>query len=135
MDIGKIQLNISSDTVCYIILKAHEFHAKEAVTFPEKIRDSENEYDSWQILADHVDDMTFLEIKQVIEDLEPDQKVDLLTLMYIGREDFDIEDWEEARKEARNNIAPRLAEYLFAKPMIADYLSKALSQLGYSCDT
>lgn len=135
MDISKIQLNISSETVCYIILKAHEFHAKEAVSFPEKIRDSENEYDGLQILADHMDDMTFLEIQKIIEDLEPDQKVDLLALMYVGREDYDMEDWEGARKEARNNMAPRLAEYLFAKPMIADYLERALGQLGLSCNS
>lgn len=126
-------LNINPETVCYIILKAKEFQAKEAVTFDEKIPESEYEYDWSQILADHEDDLTYLEIKGVIEDLEPDQQVDLLTLMYIGRGDFDLDEWSAARKQAKDNLAPNLTDYLLSKPLIADYLSKALELMGFSC--
>ncbi|SRR5579885_2328347 len=127
-------LNINPDTVCFIIAKAKEFHAKEEVTFRESIPESEYEYDWSQILADHDDDLTFAEVKHVIEDLEPDQQIDLLTLMYVGRGDFDINEWSDARKEAKSNLAPNLTGYLLSKPLIADYLEKALELLGYSCE-
>ncbi|RDI43382.1 DUF3775 domain-containing protein [Aquicella lusitana] len=126
-------LNINPETVCFIILKAKEFQAKEEVTFNEKIPDSEYEYDWSQILADHEDDLTYLEVKKVIEDLEPDQQVDLLTLMYIGRGDFDPNEWSAAHKEAKNNLAPNLTGYLLSKPLIAGYLEKGLEALGYTC--
>ena|SRR5579862_1213973 len=127
-------LNINPEIVCFIISKAKEFHAKEEVTFSEEIPESEYEYDWSQILADHQDDMTYMEIKKVIEDLEPDQQVDLLALMYLGRGDFDDNEWSAAHKEAKNNLAPNLTDYLLAKPFIADFLAKGLEALGYSLD-
>lgn len=125
-------LNINPDIVYFIISKAKEFQAKEEVTFSEKMPESEYEYDWSQILADHEDDLSYLEVKKVIEDLEPDQQIDLLTLMYIGRGDFDDNEWSAARKEAKNNLAPNLTGYLFSKPFIADYLERGLEILGYT---
>lgn len=127
-------LNINPETVCFIITKAKEFHAKEEVTFSEPIPDSEYEYDWSQILADHADDLSYLEVSKAIENLDPDQQTDLLTLMYIGRGDFEASEWSNAYKEARNNLLPNLTDYLFSKPLIAYYLEKALELLEYSCD-
>jgi hypothetical protein len=128
-------LNLNPELVCHIISKAKEFHAKEPVSFPENIPESEYEYDWSQILADHSDDLTYVEIKKTIEDMEPDQQIDLLTLMYIGRGDFDGNEWSAARKEAKENIrTDSLTDYLLAKPLIADYLAKGLELLGYICE-
>jgi hypothetical protein len=127
-------LNINPEIVCFIIDKAKEFQAKEGVTFPEEAQNSEYEYDMQQILADHADDLTYIEVKQIIEDLDVDQKVDLLCLMYIGREDFIETDWSSAHKEASNNLDTNLTAYLFSKPTIAYYLEKGLESLGYSCN-
>jgi hypothetical protein len=127
-------LNINPEIVCFIIAKAKEFQAKEGVTFPEESPNSEYEYDMQQILADHSDDLTYTEVKQIIEDLNVDEKVDLLCLMYIGRGDFVEKDWSSAHKEAKNNLEPNLTAYLFSKPTIAYYLEKGLESLGYSCN-
>ena len=127
-------LNINPETVCFIIAKAKEFQAKEGVTFEEEAPNSEYEYDMQQILADHPDDLSYTEVKQTIEDLNIDEKVDLLSLMYIGRGDFVEKDWSSAHKEARNNLPPDLTAHLFSKPTIAYYLEKGLESLGYSCN-
>lgn len=128
-------LNVNPDIVCALIQKFKEFSAKEEVTFDETMSDSEYEYDWAQILADHGDDQTFREIKNVIEELEPDQRVDLLALMFIGREDFDSNEWSAARKEAKSNAAlEHLSEYFMSQPLLAEYLSKGLEYLGYSCE-
>jgi hypothetical protein len=127
-------LNINPKVVCFIIDKAKEFQAKEGVTFDEEIPNSEYDYDITQILVDHPDDLSYPEVKQIIEDLDEFQKVDLLALMYLGRGDFSENDWSGAHKEARNNLAPNLTGYLFSKPAIADYLERGLESLSYSCD-
>lgn len=126
-------LAISSDTICQLILCAREFQAKEGVTFPEEIPDSENEYDALQILADHKDDLTLQQASSIIEDLEPDQQIDLLALMYVGRGDFSVEEWEAARSEAKIHLVPNLSEYLFSKPQLPEYFEKGLELFGYSC--
>lgn len=127
-------LNINPEIVCNIILKAKAIQAKEGVSFNEEMPNTEYEYDANQILADHSDDETFLEIKHIIDELEPDQQLDLLTLMYIGRGDFEQNEWSAARKMARDNLGPNLTGYLLSKPLIAYYLEKGLSYLNYSCE-
>lgn len=127
-------LHLNPEIVCGIIDKARLFHSKESVVFDENIPDIEYEYDWLQILADHKDDLSYREVTHTILDLEPDQKVDLLALMYVGRGDFNLDEWTEARKAAKQNIRSHLTEYLFSKPFIADYLEEGLQQLGYSCE-
>lgn len=126
-------LNINPDIVCAIISKAKEFQAKEGVSFDENIANSEYETDPLQILADHNDDLTYQEVANAINNLEPDQKIDLLALMYIGRGDFSANEWSLAHKEAKNNLQPNLTKYLLTKPAIAEFLEKGLEILGYSC--
>lgn len=123
-------LNINPEIVSQIISRAKGFQAKEAVSFSEDLPDTEYEYDWSQVLADHKDDLTFQEVNQVIQDLEIDQKIDLLAIFYLGREDFDS--LEEARKFSRENIQPHLAKYLFSRPLVSDFLERGLKLLGYS---
>jgi len=128
-------LNINTEIVSQLIEKLQEFHAKEEVTFDEIMLNSEYEYDWSQILADHDDDLTLLEIKNAINELEPDQKIDLYTLFLLGREDFEKSEWDLARKEAKSNPnLQRLAEYLIAQPLASDYLRKGLEYLNISFD-
>jgi Protein of unknown function (DUF3775) len=132
--LNRVMLNINPDIVCFIISRAREFHAKEEVTFSEKTPESEYEYDWAQILADHADDLSYIEVKRTIENLDHAQQVDLLALLYVGRGDFTENEWSAAHKEARSNLAPNLTGYLFSKPFIAYYLEKGLESLGYICD-
>lgn len=128
-------LNINSEIVCQIIDKLQEVHAKEEVIFDEKVADSEYEYDWAQILADHDDDKTYIEIKNVIDELEPDQKIDLLTLFFIGRDDYDSGEWNMAREEAMTHtILQHIPEFLLSQPLSSDYLRKGLEYLNLSCD-
>ncbi len=126
-------LEINPETVCFIISKAHEFHAKEQVVIPEE---PNNPGDDWglQVLADHVDDPTFQEIKDTIEDLDQDQQIQLVALMWIGRGDFSGDEWDTAVAEAEQSWTRRTAEYLIGTPLVADYLEEGLAELGYGCE-
>ncbi len=126
-------LEVNPEIVCFIIDKAHEFHAKEQVVIPEE---PINPSDDWalQVLADHEDDPTYLELKTTIDDLEPDQQEALVALMWLGRGDYEVDEWQAALQAAHENHNERTAEYLIATPLIADYLAEGLSLLGYSCE-
>jgi len=86
------------------------------------------------VLADHVDDATYQEFRATVNDLEPDQQHQLVALLWLGRGDYDIAEWDEALAEARRSWTKRTADYLIAHPLLADHLEDALEQLGYSCE-
>src|SRR3569623_2017488 len=130
-------LEINPETVCLVIAKAKEFHAKEAVVIPDETL-SLGEYWARQVLADHVEDLTFLEVGAAIDDLEPDQQIGLVALMWLGRGDYSKDQWEAACTDARAEIEagqmPRTADYLMATPLVASYLAEGLSLLGFVCE-
>lgn len=125
-------IDVNPDTVCFIIDKAREFHAKEQVSIPEAPTSPADDW-AMQVLADHLDDFTYQELRATIHDLDPDQQVCLVALMWLGRGDFLIEEWPEAVETATDAHNARTAEYLIATPLLADYLEEGLSQHGYSC--
>ena len=126
-------LSISPEKVCYIIIKAREFDAKDVVTDPD---DASNPTDDAMIsvLEDHRDDPVVQEIAAAIFGMSEDEQIDLVTLAWIGRGDGSIEDWDEVRAEAARAHNKRTASYLLGMPLLADYLDEALSEFGHLCD-
>lgn len=54
--------------------------------------------------------------------------------MWIGRDTFSIEEWEEALQEAGDSWTKSTADYLIGTPLLANYLEEGLSLLGYSAE-
>jgi hypothetical protein len=129
-------LDINPEIVCDIIQKAREFQAKEGVTFPIDVPGEPSDDTDWlQTLADHKDDLTYQEVIQAINKLEPDQQMTLVALMYIGRGDYTPNEWSEAVAMARETLTPsNVAVYLLSQPLVSNYLEDALAAMGYSCE-
>lgn len=125
-------LDLNSDIVCAIIEKAREFQAQEGVVIPD-LSEEYSEEDYLQILARHKNDLTYQELVMAIDDLEPDQQMSLVALLYLGRGDFSLLEWEDALAAAEEGWTTHTAKYLLAKPHVADYLENGLEQLGYRC--
>ena len=123
-------MDLNPETVQFIIDKAREFHVKEEVTIPEEPLSPSDDW-ARQILADHADDPSYQEIKTTIDDLEPDQQVTLVALMWLGRGDYATEEWDNAIESAKDSWNERTAEYLIGTPLLADYLTAGLDELGY----
>jgi hypothetical protein len=98
-----------------------------------------------EIAADKVGEMILLaremaqdmvgseaEFDGAVEALDEDEAADLVALLWIGRGDFDPEDWEEARETALEEATAPLATYLKAEPQLADHLEAGLELLGRS---
>jgi hypothetical protein len=126
-------LDVNPDTVCFLISKAREFHAKEEVVIPD-MPDSPAEDWGRQVLADHAGDWTYQEFKATFNDLDPDQQQTVVALFWLGRGDFSVEEWEDAVKEAGEEWTTETADYLIAHPLLADFLLEGLELLDYSCD-
>jgi hypothetical protein len=67
-----------------------------------------------------------------IRDLNVDEQVDLVALMWLGRGDGDLDSWKDLHRVAARAHNNRTARYLIETPMLADYLEEALSQFGKS---
>jgi len=122
-------LDLNPDTVRFIVDKARAFHVKEAVTIPEEPLSPSDDW-AQQILADHIDDPVFQELETTINDLEPDQQVSLVALMWLGRGDFAMDEWTDALRQAWESRNERTAQYLIGTPLLADYLLEGLDQFG-----
>jgi hypothetical protein len=130
---GGPMLNINPETICFIIDKARQFHAKEEVSIPEV---PTSPADDWarQVLADHEDDLCFYEVRSTIYDLEPDQMKELVALMWLGRGDYELSEWDMALQDALEVLNLHITEYMLAHPMLAEHLVEGLILHGYSCE-
>ena len=90
--------------------------------------------DAVEQLAPWSTDPTYVDLKNAIDDLEPDQQVTLIALMWLGRGDYSIEQWDDTLQHAAEVIGKTTAEYLIATPLLADYLLEGLNQHGYDED-
>ncbi len=125
--------SINPETVCYVIVKARAYEAKEEVIEPDP--GSNPADDSMiEVLEAYPDDPVFDELKAFIEGLTEDAQVELVALTWVGRGDHGREEWEEAVALARQRHNERTADYLLGMPLLPDYLEEGLAQFGLSCE-
>ena len=123
-------LEISTDKIGFVIVKAREMAAKVAAWDDGATSD----HDAESILEDFSDDATQAEFKEFIRDLNEDEQVSLVALAWIGRGSFAPEELEEALTTARSEHTNRTADYLLGMPLLPDYLEEGLDRLGYSVE-
>lgn len=126
-------LAIALDSVCHIIVKAREFDAQDVETDPESGSNAADDGEV-SILEEHDDDPTRAELVAFIEALDEDEQVELVALLWLGRGDGDLEDWEDLRIQAREARNDRTSAYLLGQPLLADHLADGLSAFGLSCE-
>ena len=125
-------LTIALEHVCFLIVKAREFDVKVEVVEPEPGSNPGDE-DMREVLEDYPDDPVQEELTEFIDGLSYDEKVDLVTLAWLGRDDYTADDWAEVRQQAADAHNNRTAAYLLGMPLLGDYLEEGISLLGLSC--
>ncbi|MCH8685704.1 DUF3775 domain-containing protein [Pedomonas mirosovicensis] len=124
---------VSPETVCFIIVKAREYMGKDVVTIPDPGSNASDDAMS-SVLEDHTDDPSQVELADIIDSLNDDEKIDLVALAWLGRGDDTADNWERLRTEALTaRHTTSTAEYLMGMPMLPDYLEEGLAQFGLSC--
>jgi len=121
------ELELNTETVRNIIDKVHAFHAQDDVSLPdENEEEAVNEDVLMQFATDFAGDPYYQELKSTIDDLEPDQQMTLVALMWVGRGDYSLDEWDEAMDFAEETWTDHTAEYLLGTPLLSDYLLEAL---------
>ena len=125
-----VELSISPEKVVFLIEKAKEFDVKDA---PTKGDPGSNASDDGmiEVLEDHPDDPVLEEISGLIGSLNEDEQIELVALMWLGREDYDAKEWEQAKEDSAAAHNNRTARYLAGTPLLADFLASGLDKLGY----
>lgn len=125
--------DISTEKVCFIIVKAREFDVKVA---PEELDDGSNATDDamQRILEDYADDPTYEELRSFLAAQSDDELKELVALTWIGRGDYEAGDWDDVLGEVQDVREKHTIDYLLGTPLLADYLEEALSQFGLSCE-
>ena len=122
-------LDLNPETVEHIIARAHQYQTRD------EMREEADEEESPDLDALGEDDLqgtedpVYLELREAIDDLEPDQQVSLVALMWLGRGDFSADDWNQALTRAGEEWNERTGDYLVRTPLLADYLTEGLEML------
>ena len=109
------ELGIALDTVCSIVVRAREFDAQEAVV-EEDYGSNPIDEDFRSVLEAYPDDPTFQELQAAIDGLNEDEQSALVALVWVGRGDYDVGQWDEALAVARSRRTGPTSRYLLGDP-------------------
>jgi Protein of unknown function (DUF3775) len=118
---------ISPEKVFFIVSKAHQSDMEAAE--PDLMADFEDD-DAGEGRVGKDTDLT--ELSGFLRELNIDEQIDLVALMWLGRGDGDLDNWNDLRNQAAEAHNDRTAADLIGTPMFADYLEEAMSMFGLS---
>ena len=122
-------LDIAPEKVATVIVRAREIDAKVG-----SWDDAGDDAGTESILEQRSGDATEAELKAFISDLNVDERVSLVALMWIGRGTYEAEELEAAKQVAREESVTPTEDYLIGVPLLADYLEDGLDKLGISVE-
>jgi hypothetical protein len=126
-------LEISSDKVAFVIIRAREFDAD--VTIPDESSSGINtEDDAAANREDRSSDVVRSEIAEFISGLNEDEQADLVALVWIGRGTYSAEEFEEAVEMAKAERTNPTEDYLLGIPLLPDYLEAGLDKMGFTIE-
>jgi hypothetical protein len=134
---GMPELNISREKVTFLIERAREFDAKDLPADTESGSNPADDEDI-DVLEDTTGDPVARELASFIGAMNEDEQVDLVALMWLGRGDGGIEEWNELRARSAERRTtyrrPRreTVRYLLGEPLLGDLLAEGLGRFGYS---
>ncbi len=128
----EIEMELSLDEICRIIIRAREYDAQVPAVDPD---DSSNmaDDDAVDVLEDETNTSVEEELSSAIDDLSEDEQVELYCLMAVGRGDYEASEWEEAKEAVEGEITS-YSEELMQVPALASLLETGLAAFGMSCD-
>jgi|SRR5665213_1829718 len=127
------ELAVSTEKVTFLIEKMREFDVKEESSDPDSGSNGADD-NMIDVLTDNGDDPVVREITGFISAMSEDERIDLVTLMRLGRGDGGIDEWDDLRREAADGDNNRTAHYLLGEPLVSDYLAEGLDAFGLTWD-
>ena len=132
------ELRISTEKVCAVIEAARELAGKVPSTAGDRTTTGD---DSRLVtIEDYSGDVAFdrdgrrREMIELIAGLNVEEQTDLLALIWLGRGDYEIDEWDAAIVEAEARIAARDPDYMIGDAALPQFLGDGLEAFGKSCD-
>jgi hypothetical protein len=131
------ELRISTEKVCALIEAAREVAGKVPSTAGDHTTTGDDS--KLETIEDpeglgEDEDARRSEMIEFIAGLNVEEQTDLLALILVGREDYGIEEWDDAVAEAESRIAARDPDYMIGDAALPEYLGDGLEALGRACD-
>jgi hypothetical protein len=122
---------VDRETLAFIILKAQAF---DALVPPDDPSDASNSADDRAVdaLEDERDNPVGRELRAKIAGLNDDAKAALVALTWIGRGDYDGDEWSDAFTAARERSEAPTTRYLMGIPLLGDLLAEGANAIGIS---
>ena len=127
-------VTIPLQKLAFIVAKAREFDAEVETDGDEAGASNPADDGERAILQDTADNPTLQELRDAIDDLNVDERDELLALVWIGRGDFTADEWNDAVGQARARDDRRDADYLIGTPLLADYVEEGLAAFDLSLE-
>ena len=122
-----VELGISLATVVDIIDLARVGEELDEEGINEDVQDKETPEDDPGEMGES--------LRGLIDDLNEEEQATLIALTWIGRGDYDVAEWAEALRLARErNAGGTAAKYLVETEMLGDLLSEGLAALGHTAE-
>lgn len=148
-------IEMDSDKVCYLVVKMREYE-EEGLIRAEFDQDDEGsdlhlgeegeddgeleDEEGFVALEDQEEDeeeasedSSLEELLGYIQALDEEEQVELIALTWLGRGDYEREEWDDVMDAARERHNDRTAHYLLGIPLLADYLEEGLAAFDLSC--
>jgi len=120
------ELTLSPDSAFAILLKAREYDVKVEQTDPDSGSNPSDD-GGVDVLEFGPGDDTRHELVSAISDLNDDEQRDLIALIWLGRGDFSLAEWNEARQGWSDIGRARTPRYVAEIPLVSDFLEEGLS--------
>jgi hypothetical protein len=118
--------------VCFIIEKSREYVGEEVGAEADDSNPADD--DERVMLTEAAGPSIRRELIEFIRDLDVDEAAAVVALAWIGRDDFQPEEWKIAVAEAKERAEGPTWKYLMEMELLPDYLEDALSAFGRSCE-
>ncbi len=122
---------INTAKVCFIIEKARELLSEDVGTEPDASNPTD---DGERIVLTDANNAFRRELVEFVRDLDVDESAALVALAWIGRGDFEADDWQNAVAAANERREGPTWKYLLGMALLPDYLQGALDAFGRSCE-
>ncbi|WP_310497162.1 DUF3775 domain-containing protein [Sandarakinorhabdus sp.] len=127
-----MDLSVSLETLCRIILRAREYEALIPDTDPDE---GSNPSDDGNVdaIEDDGDNPAEEELRAIAGDLAEDEQAEVIALALIGSGRYEAEEWAEALTDAAEE-ADDAADWMLGQPTFSTDLEAGMAAFGLSCD-
>ena len=125
------ELGISTEKVCSLIEILREYAGRELPTATNDV--SEGDDGPMENMEDRPDDPSLSEAREFIAGLSLDERVTLQALLWVGRGDYGIEEWQSALAEARRRDSTRDLDFALGEELTPQEFEEGLNAFGRSC--